>query len=753
MFARLGQAVSRHPWVFLITWLILAGLAGTGAFWGFGHDGLFARMTNSESLVSGSESDDVSKLTAPASQGETITVVVSGVDLANDTALLGGFMDQHRGDLADVVGVARETDPFTGLLSSDSALQAQALALISQNQDGFLIGLTLDAHLDTAALDQTHADLVAAVSFFGTTLAAQFPGAQATQMSTGLLGDAIIGQVQSDLVVGEAVSLPVALFLLVIVFGGVLAAGLPLAGAILSIVIGLGAVWGLTFLMNVDSFLLNVISIIGVALSIDYGLLVVSRYREELAVELAAKGYPVDGRHVPRKFAAKAIVQAATARTVATAGRTVTFSAVTIAFAIAALLVMQSDMLRTMALAGIVVTLLAVLMAIMVVPALIVLSNRVLIKPSVLTRVPGLRRVLKAVGDSSSDRGIFSRLARWVHRHPWWIMLGVLIVLAVMASPIRDLTMRTDFTDYLPPGQAVTDAYDTIQADYPAVRSASIVVVADLAPDRAGALVDHLNDLSADVDFVSPPAALPEDPNRTVINVHLDVDNQVGTTVTDQVKALRAYDAGVPLMIGGPAALQLDFIDSIIARAPQALGIMAGAVLILLFLMTGSLIVPLKALIINSLSLIASLGTTSWIFAHGYLGMPQTLGMEAFILACAVAFGFGLAMDYEVFLLARIKETWDTGADNNTAVERGLQRSGRIITSAAAIIVAVFIGFTFGNMIAIKQIGVALAVTVVTDASLVRLLLVPATMTILGKWNWWAPKPLRWLYGKLGIIH
>ena len=750
MFPRLGRAVSRYPWVFLTIWLVIAALAAVGTFWGFGHDGLFGRMTNSESLVSGSESDDVRVLTT--SDSETITIVVTGADVKNDAALLGGFMDQHRRDLTDVAGVAQVRDPLAMLASTDQVTQGQALALISQNQDGFLILVTLEANLDKDAANQTHADLTSAIEFFGSTLSAQFPGAKATQMSTGLMGDAIIGQVQSDLVVGEAISLPVALLLLVIVFGGVIAAGLPLGGAILSILIGLGAVWGLTFLLNVDSFLLNVITIIGVALSIDYGLLVVSRYREELAAELMASGYPGDGSRVPRKYAAREIVRRATARTVATAGRTVTFSAVTIAFAIAALLVMSSDMLKTVAIAGIVVTLLAVMMAVMVVPSLIVLTNRVLIKPSVLTRVPGLRRVLKAVGDSSSDHGIFSRLAKWVHRHPWWIMLGVLMILAVMAWPIQNLQMRTDFTDFLPPKADVTGAYNTVQADYPVARAPSIIVVVDLAPDQTGALVDHLNTLP-DVDFVSPPAALPNDANRTVINVHMTVDNQVGPEATDQVKALRAYDAGARLMIGGPAALQLDFINSIIDRAPESLSIMAGAVLILLFLMTGSLIVPIKALIINSLSLIASLGTTSWIFEHGYLGMPKVLGMEAFIVACAVAFGFGLAMDYEVFLLARIKEAWDSGLDNDRAVERGLQRSGRIITSAAAIIVAVFIGFTFGDMVAIKQIGVALAITVVTDATLVRLLLVPATMTILGKWNWWAPKPLRWLYSKLGVIH
>ncbi|XCB30050.1 MMPL family transporter [Arcanobacterium hippocoleae] len=177
------------------------------------------------------------------------------------------------------------------------------------------------------------------------------------------------------------------------------------------------------------------------------------------------------------------------------------------------------------------------------------------------------------------------------------------------------------------------------------------------------------------------------------------------------------------------------------------------AVLLLLFLLTGSIVVPLKALIINTLSLVSSMGITVFIFQHGLFGMPVSQGLETFVVACAAAFGFGLAMDYEVFLIARIKEYWDAGMDNDSAVEHGLQQSGRIITAAAAIIIAVFIGFSFGNLLPIKQIGVALAVIVFVDATLVRMLLVPALMTLMGRWNWWAPKPLLKFYEKFKIVH
>jgi len=748
VFKKLGRVVAWHPVGFIVFWLVIAGCSGVGALLGFGQGGLFARLESSMSLVPGSESDQVNNLTT-TSGGESVMVVVKGIDVANQVPQLSQFMAKERPTLTDVAGVATVTDPIQMLAAPDPAVRQQAGSLISQNQDGFIVNVKLDEALNATdqrqARDDTHSALASAVDQFATDLAAEFPGASTTQVSRNLLSGAIISQVQDDLVTGEAISLPVALILLVLVFGGVMAAGLPLAGAILSIVVGLGAIWGLTFLTTVDSFILNVLTIIGLALSIDYGLLVVSRYREELSAELTRRGYPNDGSVVPPRDTAKEIVRHSAQATVATAGRTVSFSAMTIALAMCSLLPMRSPMMKTVAIAGITVTLLAVLLAVTVVPALIVLMNRILIKPSVLTRIPGVRLITRQLGDTVSDHGFFSRLAHGVHGRPWWVMLLVAVVLGVMAFPIQHLKMRTVFDDFLPQDHAVVQAWNTVQSDYPYVRQSSVMVIADQAPADSADLFAHLQSLD-NVDFVTPPRALPGDDSRTLLSVHVDVADQVGTEVTNMVKDLRAYDAGVPLLVGGPAALQYDFVQSVWDAAPWALAIMVGAVFVLLFLMTGSLIVPCKALVINSLSLIASLGTASFIFEHGLFGMPAVPGMETFIVVMIICFGFGLAMDYEVFLLARIKEFWDAGHPNDQAVEMGLQRSGRIITSAAAIIVAVFIGFTFGNMGAIKQIGVTLAITVITDATLVRMLLVPATMTVLGRWNWWAPKPLRAIY-------
>ena len=444
-------------------------------------------------------------------------------------------------------------------------------------------------------------------------------------------------------------------------------------------------------------------------------------------------------------------MRGAVRRAVATAGRTVTFSAVTIACALAGLGVMSTHILRTIGLGGAIVTLLALLAALTLVPALLALTGARLLRPSPLTRVPGLRRVMAVVGDSSSDHGVFSRLAHWVHRRPWWVMGASALVLVVMALPLTGLQLRNNLADYIPRDTSLRLAYDTLQADYPVLATPSVQVVADVAPADAADVVSRVEAVDG-VDTVRVQTLADHDA-MTLLDIHVDAEDQAGTAVTDVVHALRDLDVGHEMWVGGNAAMQMDFTQSLVHDAPRALGVVVAAVMVLLFLMTGSLLVPLKALVINSMSLLASLGVTTLLFQNGLLGLPKTAGLETFIVACMVAFGFGLAMDYEVFLLARIKEYWDQGLDNDTAVERGLQRSGRIITSAAAIIIAVFIGFASGQMLAIKEIGIALAIMVATDATITRLLLVPATMTLLGRWNWWAPAPLQRLHARIGLHH
>ena len=295
-----------------------------------------------------------------------------------------------------------------------------------------------------------------------------------------------------------------------------------------------------------------------------------------------------------------------------------------------------------------------------------------------------------------------------------------------------------------------------IEEEYPALQPPPVRVVVEAG--SAQALAAEISELDA-VTAVDPPTPVGED--YAVLGVRLDTDDPGGEVATDAVRDIRALRDGDESLgeywVIGQAAAQLDFVDSMAEGAPYAAAFVVVAIFVLLFLMTGSLLVPFKALVVNLLSLAAGLGVTAWVFAEGHLedllGFTSTGGLESYVVAMAAAFGFGLAMDYEVFLLARIKERYDAGEDNNTSVRNGLQRTGRIITSAALVMIVVFSGFMTGELLIIKQIGFALAVIVLIDATLVRMLLVPATMTLLGDANWWAPRPLRRLHERFAIAH
>jgi RND superfamily putative drug exporter len=444
--------------------------------------------------------------------------------------------------------------------------------------------------------------------------------------------------------------------------------------------------------------------------------------------------------------------------TVATAGRTVFYSALTIAVCVAVLMAFKPSILRTFGLAGLIVVLLALASATTLVPALLALTGHRLARPSLLARLPGFSRVFPRSGDAGPDRGVFSSLAAAVQRHPWWVMGGVLAVLALLASPARGIELRNSTVELLPLDSPQRQFLQTLEEDYPATLTDGIEVVS---------LGDiHSTDRFARDKLAGIPGTeLVEYPDGSVasqlpgyVRVALEVtgDDPEGPQARAAVAAIRAEAPGeFRVLVTGPAARLLDFEEQLAAGAPVAAGVICVAVFVLLFLFTGSLLIPLKALVTNALSLLACLGVVTWIFQDGHfegaLGFNAMNGIESYIVVLLLIFGFGLAMDYEVFLISRIKESWDADPDPLGSVREGLQHSGRIITSAALIIIMVFLGFTAGRLVIIKEIGIGLTVAVALDATLVRMLLVPATMSILGKWNWWAPRPLAWLHGKLRL--
>jgi RND superfamily putative drug exporter len=337
-----------------------------------------------------------------------------------------------------------------------------------------------------------------------------------------------------------------------------------------------------------------------------------------------------------------------------------------------------------------------------------------------------------------------------VHRYPVPIIVCVLAALVALALPALSLRLTSSGEELLPKSAATRQFFEGLTADYPQLGGPDVTVVAtaplpavqryaaDL-PLPAGARVRGVEQIGPRLVTVGidVPGGGLDDPARTL------------------VRDLQAHRPDFPTYVVGQASGLQDFTHSMLERAPYAFALVALATLVLLFLMTGSVVIPVKALLINIVSLGAALGIIVWVFQRGHLqgplGFDSAGAVESSIPLLILAFGFGLSMDYEVFLLSRVVELHERGYSNDDAVVVGLQRSGRIITSAALLVVIVFSGFVAGKLLVIKETGVGLAMAVALDATLVRMLLVPATMTLLGDWNWWAPARLRRWHARFGI--
>jgi RND superfamily putative drug exporter len=742
---RLGLTVARHPRLTVLTWAVVAVACLFLALVGVGGQNLFDRLTTGEPTVPGSDSARAGELLSETSTaGASLSLVVQGVDPATEG--LAGALAPARDDVAGVEGVVSVIDPF---VLPDGPANPAAAPLLAQDGDGFLMVAELDPALSADDRDAALADVERHLAAVPDALDGVAPGATGLVGGGSLIVSAITDQVKQDLTTGEAIALPVALLIMVLVFGGFLAAAMPMVGALASIAGGLGALVALSHVMaDLESSVVNVVTVLGLGLSIDYGLLIVSRFREELGRTLGD-----DAGAGARRRRGDGAVLAALLTTMRTAGRTVAFSALTVAISIAGLLVFRQDILRAFGAGAVAVIVFAVATALTLVPALLVLTGRRLARPGLLSRVPVLRGLLARTADVQADEGVFSRLATRVQRRPWWVMGGTLAVLLVLATPLLHLELRNSTTELLPLSSPQREFVALLAEQYPASSSPSVTVVARTGAAEAAAVVPQIEALPG-VASVDTPATRD---SVVVIGVRPEGTDPGGATAQEVVHGLRDLDLPFDAYVGGQAANQIDFTDALLDRAPWALGIVAVATLVLLFLMTGSVLVPVKALLTNAVSLCASLGVLVWVFQDGHLsgllGFEPTGGIETYVIALVIAFAFGLAMDYEVFLLSRIKELHDAGVPNDEAVRLGLQRSGRVITSAAAIIVAVFAGFVAGELLVIKEVGFSLAVAVLVDATLVRLLLVPATMTVLQEANWWAPGPLKRLHARLAITH
>ncbi len=729
----------------LATWLLLA-VAGFTAALGVVGPGLFDRLAAGEPSVAGEATRGQDLLAAASTTGPSVTLIVDGA--APGDPALAAPLEAARADLLAVDGVASVTDPLSVPGGPDSA---QAAGLVAADGEGLLVTAVLDDGLDEPAQDEAVAAVQERLEGLGSTLEADVPGVSTLVGGGTILFEAVAHQVEQDLVTGELIALPVSLLVMVLVFGGLAAAGMPMLGAVASIGGALASLLGFSYLTDLDASVVNVVTVLGLGLCIDYGLLVVSRFREELRALPASSA----GRHRaggPR--VAPDAVAAALAATTATAGRTVVFSAVTVAISLSGLLLFEAEILRAVGAAGVSVVLVALLVALTLVPALLAVAGGSMLRRGVVSRVPGLRRVLAAFGDVPPPEGFFSRLARRVQRRPWLVVAGVLTVLGLAAAPALDIELRSSGAQLLPVDAPERVFFDTLAAEFPTASIPPVQVVGRASPEAMAPLAEQAAGLDG-VRAVSPPQPVGQD--LAVVSVFTAGTDPGSDAAKAVVAALRDERPGYETWVTGQTATLVDFSDALVDQAPRAGAVVVGATFVLLFLMTGSVLIPVKALAMNVVSLGASFGVLVWVFQDGngedLLGFTSVGGIETVIPMLVLAFGFGLAMDYEVFLLARVAELRRSGLGNDAAVVAGLQRSGRIITSAALVVVLVFSGFVAGELLVIKQTGVALAVAVAVDATLVRCLLVPATMTLLGEWNWWAPGPLRRLHARIGVRH
>jgi RND superfamily putative drug exporter len=532
---------------------------------------------------------------------------------------------------------------------------------------------------------------------------------------TGVFAHAINTKIANDLKLSEAISIPLTFILLVFVFGGLVASAMPLLVGVSAILGSLLVIYLLTLFTGVSVFALNLITGLGLGLGIDYSLLVVNRFREELH-----SGKSVDE---------------AIKKTVATAGKTVFYSGLTVVITLAALMLFPLMFLKSFGYAGVTVVIMAVLGALVALPALLAILGKRIDKA-----------VVRKGALKPKEDGRWAQTARFVMRKPVSVVVLSLVILTVLAAPIKNIVFSQVDSRVLPASNPAAYAAQLITERFPGQEGNPIEVIIPGGANK----IEQINNYTKEIAKVSGVVRVGE-PQILGNDVRVIAIHDMGPRTPDAealIKQIRLISSPDQTLIGGVAADYADTQIGIAKTMPWALTWIAIGVLLLLFVFTGSIILPIKAVILNILSLAATLGVITWIFVDGNLkwlvGDFTTTGSVdtgSIILVAVVA--FGLSMDYELFLLSRIKEEHDAGRSNIESVATGLQRSARIITAAAGLLAIVFASFVLSGVTSIKMLGFGVAFAIILDATLVRALLVPALMRLFGERNWWAPKQLK----------
>ena len=696
MFMRLGSFIVGHRKSVLITYIIAILIAGGIGSLSFSKldSGGYSDL-NSESAKAANYITDTFKVADPVA----ILAIDAGTRSVDDPEVI-----------AEAAALEKEVAATKGIKNTLSYWSTGGAPSLRAT-DGKAAFLFIYADIENYDFDGYGA--------VGKIIAEKFDGEyKSLDVYAGggaVVTNAINSKIKTDLLLAEGIAIPLTFILLAFVFGALVASAMPL-------VVGIGAILGsflviylLTLTTDVSVFALNLITGLGLGLGIDYALLIVNRFREEM--------------HNGKSVEESAII------TVGTAGKTVFYSGLTVMVTLSALLLFPLNFLKSFGYAGVVVTLFAIFGALIPLPALLAILGK---------RVD--KGVIRKGGLAPKEDGRWAKTARAVMARPVPVVVGSLAILIIMALPIANIAFAQVDSRVLPASNRAAVSSAVIENRFASFEGNPIEII---LPNGAGR-EDSLNAFLASaksVEGIARVGAL--EYSGKDIRVQLTPATASRSLSAERlIKELRALDKPEGLLVGGAAA---DFTDSqggIARTLPWALGWIGIAVFILIFVFTGSIILPIKAVILNGLSLVATLGAITWIFIDGHLKwlvgdftVTGTLDTGSVILVAVVV--FGLSMDYELFLLSRIREEHLRGKSNIESVAVGLQRSARIITAAALLLAVVFAAFITSGVTSIKMLGFGVAFAVLLDATLVRALLVPALMRLFGERNWWAPKSLR----------
>jgi RND superfamily putative drug exporter len=543
----------------------------------------------------------------------------------------------------------------------------------------------------------------------------QYKGLNVYASGGAVFANAINGRIQDDLKLSETISIPLTFLLLLFVFGAMAASAMPLLVGVTAILGTFFVMYLLTLFTDVSIFALNLTTGLGLGLGIDYALLMVNRFREELSRGLD--------------------YESAVVNTLKSAGKTVFYSGLTVVLTLISLTFFPQNFLKSMGYAGAAVVALAVIGALIPLPAMLaILGNKI------------NKGVVRKSGIVQKEDGRWSRIARFVMRRPISVVAALLAILFLLISPITNIKFSQIDSDVLPKTDRAYIASQFIATEFPGQESNPIEIVFPNGAQQKDEIANYLTNLAQIPGIVRVGETQIQGSAARVVAIHsMKPRTPEGEDLIHKIRDLNSPEG---TLVGGIAADYADTQGAISRTLPAVLGWIMITVLLLLFAFTGSVLLPIKAVVLNFASLAATMGVLTWIFIDGNLKellgdfiVNGTLDTNTMVLVAIVA--FGLSMDYEVFLLSRIKEEHDAGKSNVDAVAYGLQKSARIITAAAFILAVVFAAFVISGVTSIKMMGFGVAFAILLDATLIRAFLVPALMRLFGEWNWWAPQALK----------